>query len=254
MSQKKENEKRKQKEHKKNEFVSLASHQLRTPLTSIKLYAEMLDNGSLGDLNEAQREVLKNIEVANERMIQLVDNLLQLSHIQEGELNVQPEQVDLRELVADVIEDSRIMASARNIKIHFSYKEDLEPATVTDPQLLTQILNNLVRNAIQYSGSSPEGEEKNIVITITHHYTEGEKIHIIGVKDEGIGIPKDPAVREKIFEKFYRAPNAQRMEEAGDGLGLYMCKEFIHRLNGRIWFESKEGKGSTFCIAFPSLT
>lgn len=237
--------------HKKEEdFVSLASHQLRTPLTSIKLFVEMLRNGTLGDLNDAQREVVHNVEAANQRMIQLIDNLLQLSHIRGGELEVHPEHIDLRELIENVIEDNKIVAKAQNIEILFTYEGDFDTTVTSDPHLLSHILNNLIRNAIQYMDVE-SGEEENIIISLD--YDESRDSLVVSVEDNGIGIPDDPEVRKKIFDRFYRAPNAQKLEQSSDGLGLYMCKEFIDRLEGDIWVESEEGEGATFFISVPDI-
>lgn len=223
----------------KTEFVSLASHQLKTPVTAIKWYADMLLSGNLGKLNKKQKDYLKVVYTSNERMINLIDNLLNVSRIDLGKLVAKKELVDLKALLKALIKEQRadilkkkhkliIKQSAGSIKL------------MTDPTLLRTILQNFISNAVKYTSS-----KGRIVCTIKKN---GPKI-LLSVKDNGIGIPTDE--QKRIFEKLFRASNAADFVKEGNGLGLYMAKKMAEILKGKIWFESQSGKGTTFYLELP---
>lgn len=223
----------------KSEFVSLASHQLRTPLTAIGWYAELLIAEAQPKLNEQEMEYVREIDTANRRMINLVDSLLNVSRIEMGHVNVQPEPVDMAAFIHDELTVFAPQVAAKNITFHTSLAEDA-PRYAADPKLLTIILQNLMSNAIRYS--RPNG-----TIRVEFDYRDG--VYSITVEDNGIGIPK--AAHAKIFDKLFRADNARLIEAEGSGLGLYLVKSIVDQIGGKITFTSDEEKGSTFTVIFP---
>ncbi len=224
----------------KTEFVSIASHQLRTPLSSIKWLLEMVINGDAGKINEKQLDYLDSAYKSNQRMIRLVNDLLNISRIESGRIAIEPKPTDMLEMANNVIRE--ITPRALNKKQTLVLKKPSKkiPVINIDPKLIYQVLANLVSNAINYS---PPGTKIEVGI-------KKQKNDIVAyVKDNGIGIPKRQ--QEHIFNKFFRADNAIPMETEGTGLGLYVAKSVIESSGGKIWFKSKENKGSTFFFALP---
>ena len=225
----------------KSEFVSVASHQLRTPLTSIRLFTEMLLEGSVGNINNDQKEYIENMYKSTVGMIQLVNNLLNLSRIEAGKLEVSLKQVDMIDFTNNIIDEVGAIAGKKGVKISFKKPTKTIKKITTDPNLLKQVIHNLVVNAIRYSGlKKPE-------VKIKLDIKEGELS--MDVSDYGIGIPK--AMQDKVFSKFFRADNAVKVETEGNGLGLYIAKTIIEGLEGTISFKSKENKGTTFYVSLP---
>lgn len=224
----------------KSEFVSLASHQLRTPLSTINWYAEMLINGDMGELSEDQAEFLNEIYRSNQRMIDLVNALLNVSRIELGTLAVEPEPLDITEIAQQSLKDLEALRAKRDLTITEEYDENL-PKLKADKRLLLVIFQNLFSNAIKYTPD--EGE---ITIRIT---TEDDGDICISVSDSGYGIPKKE--QSKIFTKLFRADNVQRRDTDGTGLGLYITKAIVEMAGGRIHFDSAEGEGTTFYVRMP---
>lgn len=224
----------------KSEIISIASHQLRTPLTAIRWYATaMLKDEE--DLTPPQRvEYLQRIHDANQHMIQLVDDLLNVSRIDLGTLTLEPRPIDLHKTLDAVLKELAVEIAGKKLQIMENSNSHVHPVVV-DPNSLHIILQNLVSNAVKYS---QEGGKVEITI---QQQTENA---LIAVKDDGVGIPAEQ--QAKIFSKLFRASNAQRIAVDGSGLGLYVTKAMVERTGGRIWFESIEGKGSTFYITLPS--
>ena len=222
----------------KTEFVSLASHQLRTPLTAINWLLEELVRTT--DLKKMQKEYAQDAINSNKRMIRLVNDLLNVSRLEAGSISVIPKKVNLINLIKDVIKEFKLQIEKNHQKIKF-----IQPKTKAiievDPQLLRQILSNLISNAIKYSG-------KNTTVTIK--LTKKHKKAIISVKDQGIGIPKDQ--QHRMFQKFFRTGEAAKRSTTGSGLGMYIVKKITEACNAKISFTSVENKGSEFILTLPS--
>jgi len=230
----------------KTEFVSLASHQLRTPLTAINWYSEMLLSGDVGPLSEEQSRYLKEVYRGSQRMVRLVNDLLNVSRLEIGGLLVEPITAKLDLLIADIIRESAFMETSREVPIRFAKpKESIELAI--DSELLRQVLRNLVNNAIRYC--SDDRPDAGVEIRLEKRVVEGIDSLVISITDNGIGIPKED--QHRVFEKFFRAGNAEKTAAGGTGLGLYICKMVVKAWGGDIWFESEEGKGSTFYVTIP---
>lgn len=223
----------------KTEFVSLASHQLRTPLSAIKWYAEMMLAGDAGNLNKTQSEYMNAIDQSNARMIDLINSLLNVSRIDMGTFAIEPKPTNLIEISESVV--SELVMQIKEKKINFSakYEKDI-PLIQADAKLVRIIIQNLLSNAVKYTSNGGNvGIEMN---------KDGENI-MIKVSDSGYGIPKD--AQSKIFTKLFRADNVRVKEVDGTGLGLYVVKSILDESGGKIWFESEENKGATFFVAIP---
>lgn len=232
------NEKLKKLDETKDEFISMASHQLRTPLTSVKGYLSMVLEGDAGPLKPQQRELLKQSFLSSERMVNLIADLLNLSRLNTGKFVIDAKLTDLRMIVDQEVAQLRESAKAKNISFAWDMPQTFSLVEL-DEGKMHQVVMNFIDNAIYYT---PEGGSISVGLTETDSSVE------FRVKDSGIGIPRD--VQHKLFGKFYRADNARRMRPDGTGLGLYMAKKVVIAQGGSIIFESVEGKGSTFGFRF----
>lgn len=231
----------------KTEFVSLASHQLRTPLSTINWYSELLlSDKSGGLLNQKQYQYAREIYDASRRMVILVNTLLDVSRLEMGTFTVEPESVRIGDVVDTSIEELKPQIAKKKLVLGKTYDPDT-PSIQADPKLLSIIFQNLLSNAVKYTP-----DEGRIHITI-----EKEKGDIlIKVADTGIGIPEDQ--KNKIFTKLFRADNVHKIDPDGTGLGLYIVKEILKAIGGKIWFESNTGEGlpagrqgTTFFVMLP---
>lgn len=221
----------------KTDFVTLVSHQMRTPLSSMRWNLEMLTNGDVGELSPKQLEVAKNTQQANERMIKLISTLLNISRIESGRLIVDPVEIDLGGYIREMAGHCQSNVNGQQLVLDVPTK----PVMVTvDPMLLRQILNNFVNNASKYSPA-----DKPIEIKLSAN----DKSYRVSVIDSGFGIPMSE--QRKIFGKFFRASNVSKHETDGTGMGLYIGSMLVKLLGGTIGFESQEGKGSTFWVELP---
>ncbi|HSA84527.1 MAG TPA: MASE1 domain-containing protein [Patescibacteria group bacterium] len=222
----------------KSEFVSVASHQLRTPLATINWYLEeLLRKGN--NLDEKQKKYFNEVYLASKRMIALVNSLLNVSRIELGTFIVEPKPTDLGKLIDQIMKDLTSQTDKKNITIQKTYQPNL-PLFSVDPKLFTIIMQNLLSNALKYS--KIEG-----TIDVKIFYNNNE--FLLSVSDNGYGIPKKQ--QDKIFTKLFRADNARTVAPEGSGLGLYIVKQIVNATGGKIWFTSTENKGTLFSVAFP---
>lgn len=234
----------------KTEFVSLASHQLRTPLSSINWYTEMLLAGDAGEINEEQKKYLTEVAVGNQRMVDLVDSLLNVSRLDLGTFIIEPEPIDVVDTSKSIIKELSPLIKEKKLKFKDKYS-DIPPFNA-DRKLFRMIFQNLISNAVKYT---PSGKEIKVSVEVKNtgdifgHKELKEDSLVIFVKDTGIGVPDGQ--KEKIFSKMFRADNARESETEGTGLGLYIIKSIIDKSGGEIWFESKENEGTTFYVSLP---
>ena len=224
----------------KSNFISVAAHQLRTPLSGIKWTLSMLISGELGTLNNHQKTFLMKTNESNSRMIALVNDLLGADRIQSGKIRYQFTRLNIRDLVDNVLFEIAAQAERRQISISLNVEKDL-PNAYVDPETMRGVFQNLLENAIKYTM-----RDGKVDIEITK-----ENNHLkVAIKDNGIGIPKDQ--QKNIFNRFFRATNAVKQETDGSGLGLFIAKNIVEQNGGAIWFESEEGKGTSFYFTIPA--
>ncbi|HLI91644.1 MAG TPA: PAS domain S-box protein [Ktedonobacteraceae bacterium] len=227
----------------KDEFVGIAAHELRTPLAALKGFADMLllqtQRGHGPPLAGWQQEALEEIKQATTRLVTLTEDLLDVTRLQAGRLQLQCTPTDLIALIRRVAGQMQQTTTRHQIEVHTP-----EQPLVADIDLerMEQVLTNLIGNAIKYS---PQGGPISIELLVN---TEENMVQV-SVKDQGIGIPRHQ--HAQIFGRFMRADNARTWGIGGTGLGLYLCRELVERHGGRLWFESEEGKGSTFSFTLP---
>lgn len=228
----------------KTEFVFVASHQLRTPLTAMKLYLEMLLEDETQEPNAERIGYLKNIYQATKRMVHLVDDLLDISRIESGVFRVDPVAVDLNAFFSSIVQEIEPIAHEKDCQVILNIK-NVYDALVLDPKLLHVVIQNLLVNAVRYSN------KKKSVVRLNVRLAKKAKQTIlqISVVDKGVGIPK--AVQKHIFEKFFRAENAFKVQTDGSGLGLYLAKMVTELMGGTIEFTSSQKAGTTFIVEIP---
>lgn len=222
----------------KDEFISMASHQLRTPLTAVKGYLSMVLEGDAGQLNPGQRKLLEQSFTSAQRMVYLISDLLNLSRLNTGKFVIAPTAVQLADVVKAEVEQLTETAKSREITLRYEPPATL-PALLLDETKIHQVVMNFIDNAIYYT---PAGGQITVSLRETPAAVEYR------VKDTGIGVPR--AQQHHLFTKFYRAENARKARPDGTGLGLFMAKKVIAAQGGAIIFESEEGKGSTFGFRF----
>lgn len=223
----------------KDEFISMASHQLRTPLTSIKGYISMLVEGDVGKVTPDQKHLLDEAFISSERMVRLIGDFLNVSRLQTGKFVIEKQPVDLAKVVGQEIDSLLPNASARGLK--FTYKAPKNvPQLSLDDSKIRQVIMNFADNAIYYSK-----EKSTIKVELKADPSWVE----FTVKDTGIGVPESE--KDHLFSKFFRATNARKQRPDGTGVGLFLAKKVIDSHDGQIIFESKEGKGSTFGFRLP---
>jgi signal transduction histidine kinase len=223
----------------KDEFVSMASHQLRTPLTTIKGYLSMVLEGSAGPVTKSEREMIQQAFDSAERMVYLIGDLLNVSRLQSGKFQIENQPTNLKKAVENEMGRLQEAAASHDLKLSFAGPADF-PILMLDDMKIRQVIMNFIDNAIYYT---PAGGEVSIQLT-----TDDKQVAFV-VTDTGLGVPKSE--QHKLFAKFYRAENARKIRPDGTGLGLYMAKKIIVAQGGAIIFKSTEGQGSTFGFSFP---
>jgi len=223
----------------KDEFISMASHQLRTPLTSVKGYISMVVEGDAGTINEQQKHLLEEAFLSSERMVRLIGEFLNVSRLQTGKFMIEKHPTDLVQVVKQEIEGLKPSAQSRGLVLGFVAPKKF-PLLNIDENKLRQVIMNFSDNAIYYSK-----EKTKITLSLK---MDGSDV-VFTVKDTGIGVPISE--QASLFNKFFRATNARQQRPDGTGVGLFLAKKVIDAHHGTIIFESKEGKGSTFGFRLP---
>lgn len=224
----------------KDSFLSVAAHQLRTPLGSMRWSMELLLNGDLGDLPPDAKEAVEQLYQNSQRMVMLVNDLLDVSRIDQNKGKEEKKTVDVVSTIKDAISALSAEAEKRGIAVNLSIPEESVPGIMAPPKRLYEAFENLISNGIKYNR-----KDGRLDITVE----KDEKGIAVKIADTGIGIPKDD--QSKIFSKFFRASNAVLKETEGSGLGLSVVKSYLEEADARIVFESVEEVGTTFMIRFP---
>ncbi len=227
-------------ERMKTEFVTLAAHQLRTPMSGIKWSLRMVLDGEGGKLTEKQKEVLEKAYYTNDKVIELINDLLNVAKIEEGKYISKTKLERLEELIERVVEKYKKEIDEKGLDCRIEEPSEDLPKVMMDRDKMEIAFSNILKNSISYTLSGGK---------ITVSITKEEKYLKVEVKDTGVGIPR--FVQERIFEKFFRSKNVMKIETEGTGLGLYITKNIIKAHGGRIWFESEEGKGTSFFFTLP---
>lgn len=227
----------------KSDFISVASHQLRNPLTGIKWFSKLLLDQKVGSLSEEQADFVRQIYDSNERMIRLTNDLLEVSHIENGEkFKIEKKPGSMIELIKKVIKDQKINFPEKDIEIDVESSCSDKMVFDFDENKIYEAISNIVSNSIKYSNS-----DAKVIIKIKAECLDKE-VKIM-VEDFGLGIPISQ--QKRIFQKFFRAENILGISIDGTGLGLYIAKGMIEAHGGKIWFESEQDKGTRFYFTLP---
>lgn len=235
-----ENAELKQESATKSDLISISAHQLRTSLSAMKWILKMFLDGDFGTLTPEQENFMRKAFESDERMIRLVNEMLSITHAEDSLESFHPAPTDVVKLLDEVVFDFTGESYKRGIELIFLKPDHIPAAISADPDKMRVVFQNLIENAIKYSNKGGR-----IFINIRETDASIE----ISVRDTGIGIVA--ADQARIFEKFYRAPNAKVQDTVGSGLGLYTTKRIVEKHGGKIWFESTAGDGTTFYVSLP---
>jgi signal transduction histidine kinase len=224
----------------KSEFLSMVTHQLRTPMSGIKWIFQMLLSGDFGSFNEEQRKIIEKGAESSERMIKLLQEVMTANQNNEWDFQYSFQKVDMAHLIESVITEFLEEARVANVVVSFEHPTKPLPLIDADPEKITLVLENLVENAIKYS---PDGS----YVYIRTHVTDDTVT--IAIQDHGMGIPEDQ--KERVFEKFFRADNVREKRTEGTGLGLFTAQNIISKHGGKLWFHSAVDRGTTFHCELP---
>jgi len=244
--------KQKIEEQRRSDFISTASHEMRTPLAAIEGYLSLALNPKIAQVDGSAKNYLQKASTATKHLGTLFQDLLTSSRAEDGRLVSYPVVVEAGEVIGQVVESARFKAKEKNLELKFIVSAPDHAAggkvvrplhyTFVDPDRLSEVVQNLLDNAIKYT---PEG-------TIAVRLTGDSRVVQLQIQDTGVGIPEEDIPH--LFQKFYRVDSSTTRTVGGTGLGLFICKKIIELYNGRIWVESRPGKGSTFYINLPRLT
>lgn len=237
----KTNERLKVLDQTKDDFISMASHQLRTPLTSVKGYVSMVLDGDGGKINDTQRKLLTQSFLSAQRMVYLISDLLNVSRLKTGKFIIEPIESNLANVIEEEVAQLTETVKGRGLELVY-HKPEHFPVLMLDETKIRQVLMNFIDNAIYYT---PTGGHIDVYLV-----EKPESIEFT-VVDNGIGVPKHE--QHHLFSKFYRAKNAQSARPDGTGLGIFMAKKVVLAQGGAVIFKSTEGKGSTFGFTFPKI-
>jgi len=237
-------ERRKIKKYKIAEAVSIIAHHLKNPIAIVKGYIESLMAGDCGDINPAQKEYLSDALINVKEMTKTINDLIDISRIEEGDYKLNTKPVSLEEIIFQVLSDFFHWAKASNCKIVFKKQKKL-PQVLTDPQKIKYVVENIISNAIKYNLDHG-------IIEVSVGLKQTKKEILFSCKDNGIGILEED--HKKVFTKFYRSEKALETDPSGSGLGLYVGKAIVELSGGKIWFaKNKNGKGTTFYFSLPII-
>jgi len=229
----------KQLEQLKDEFVFVAAHELRTPVSAMKGYLELILGGATGGVNDATKQYIEKVIASDKRLVQLVNDLLEVARSQAGRLTIKVAPTDIVPAIRETLDELKSLADERSIALVYEPPADV-PKAMADTDRVKEVVVNLVGNAIKYMGGKG-------TVTITHETRDGNLV--THIKDTGLGISHE--AQAKLFEKFYRVQTDKTKDITGTGLGLFIVKEIIEKMGGTIAVASEEGKGSTFSFALP---
>lgn len=231
-------QKQKELDQMKDDFISVATHELKAPMTTIKGYISLVLEGDTGEINADVRKTLEVAMQQSERLGHLVADLLDVSRIEQGRTKFELAAVDLSEIIKQIVETSQLRAKEKALKLTYEVSTDL-PKLQLDPDRAREIFTNLIDNAIKYTAKGS--------VTVKHEI-DANHVRTI-VKDTGFGISAE--AREKLFQRFYRVRTDKTKDIAGTGLGLWIIKQYIEKMGGHIYVDSMEGVGSSFTVEFP---
>lgn len=227
----------------KSEFLSVAAHQLRTPLSAVKWIFSMILEGQIGALSPELKSILEKGRDSNERMVRLVDDMLAVTRIEGGRTEYAFAVMGAKELLLDIAAPFAKAAEDRGIRFVMGFPETSSDKVLVDPQKIRFVFDNLLDNAVKYT---PSGGTVSLDL-----HPKGEVIEVV-ISDSGIGIPESE--QKNIFTKFFRASNAMKVVTDGNGLGLFVVKTIVERHGGSVGFESTPGKGTTFAVSLPIIS
>ena len=235
-----ENAKLKKLNENKSDIISITAHQLRTSLSALKWIIKMFIDEDVGKLTTEQNELMQKAFSSNERMLNLVNDLLTLSHSEDASISYNFKENDILHLIEQTIFEFSGEANKKEVDLIFLKPETSIPFVSCDEEMIRVVFQNLIENAIKYSG-----ENGKVFISLKQQDNSVQ----ISVRDTGIGIKNED--KDNIFKKFFRAPNAKEKEIIGSGLGLFTTKNIIEKHGGKIWFENDRDEGTTFFVLLP---